>query len=174
MNFQVLPVHCTVCIPSQEFLLILHRGFHEQVERALRLDAGKSALFQSVVKQVTVAVVSFQIHIRIYAALDDSLHRDGALTQPRTRFAIVAAWNTFALSSISRRDYQITDTLARKGLAVRVAKPLYCGNILSHTVQPRRRKPAHGTAHRTEARSMSKFLLFLSKIAAIFCSVSSE
>ena len=102
------------------------------------------ALFQSVVKQVTVAVVSFQIHIRIYAALDDSLHQgwriDTAQNTVRDRCRLEYICALIHL----RRDYQITDTLSRKGqgLAVRVANHCIAVTFVT-SVQPRRRKPAH-------------------------------
>ena len=92
--------------------------------------------------------------------LEDYLKtRDPAMQQQAERLCALrpaAPWSILAITFTNKAANELKARLRPEGTGTccTSSKPLYCGNILSHTVQPRRRKPAHGTAHRTEARSM--------------------
>ena len=60
-----------------KFLLVLHWRLHKQIKRSVRLRTGKSILRQRAIDQISVFLISLQIHrnVMLNAVLDHLLNQ---------------------------------------------------------------------------------------------------
>ena len=108
-----------------EFLLVRHRGFHEQVERPFRLNALKPKFFQPVVERLAVSVIERDVCFLIQARLHDLLLESRRIYESEDTGSHICRGDQVLTVSRLVRDDKVSDTLARKreGFAVGISHP---------------------------------------------------
>ena len=98
-----------------ERFFICHRGFHKEVECSLGFDTLESAFLQTVVQCQTILVICSYIHFCIYTFGNHLLHQGWGVDTSDGTVGNSRSSDKFFTAICFIRNYQITDTLSRKG-----------------------------------------------------------